>query len=267
MTDRVLQVAACLLLCSCATFSPVTIARELGSAGWFQADGEMQWQRLEKEECLLQPTPEGQVIVLVHGSKGDGNEINALLPALAKAKPAALLLYRWVAWDNRDGVARGFAAGISHLLRCAPWADGQVVVIAHSAGGIVVGHGATGIVIPPRDRTGPALFVLTVASPLAGLTDRPPNEDGRGEVRFLLDWGTYIQKYPVGPLAMAAVHLRTQFPADPVMKPTAHHAPNDPNVGIPGARHIDLPAELTHDGSLIYVVDKVVDGTWRAWFD
>lgn len=259
-------VVLAMLVGGCASFSPVTIARELGTVGWFEADSANRWNPVANGGCLASETT-GDVIVLVHGAKGDGPEISALLPVLAGAKPAALLLYRWVPWDDRDAIARRFAVGFSHLLRCAPWADGRVLVVAHSAGGIVVGHGATRIDIPRRERTGPAVFLMTVAAPMAGMNDRQANDDGRAEVRFLLDWGTHIQKYPPAPTAMAVVHLRTQFPADAVMQPTPRHAPNDPTVGIPGARQLELPAGLSHDGALMYVAERLADGTWRSWFE
>lgn len=258
-----------LLLTGCASFSPVTIARQLGTVGWFQAGPDQKWRPVGHDascEALASKVREGQVIVFVHGVKGDGEEIRGLLPVIEKANPSAVFLYRWVAWDERDAIARGFAVGISHLLECLPWIDGKLLVVAHSAGGIVVSFGATRIAVPDRPRKGPALYVMTVASPLAGMHARPPNSDGRAEAKFMLDFDTGITGYPVAPLAMAAAHLRTQYPGDSVMKPSGTHLPNDPSVGIPGAKQFDLPADLTHDSALDYVAGKIVDGTWRAWF-
>ena len=82
----------------------------------------------------------------------------------------------------------------------------------------------------------------------------------------MLDFGTRITEYPVAPTSVATVHLRTQYPGDQVMKPKDGLAPNDPAVGIPGARQVDLPATLTHDEALVYVAQKIADGTWREWF-
>ncbi|MBS1151367.1 MAG: hypothetical protein H6Q89_3065 [Myxococcaceae bacterium] len=259
-----------LLFCGCASFSPVTIARELGSVGWFRADGALKWQPVDPAPAcgpLAASVGEGEVIVLVPGVKGDGPEITAMLPLLAKAKPAAMFLYRWVPWDHRDAIAGGFATGLSHLLECLPNADGRLLVLAHSAGGIVVSLGATRVNVPTRARSGPATYLITVASPLAGTNERDPNADGRAEVRFMLDFGTRVRGYPVAPAAIKAVHLRTQYPADTVMKPAGPHLPNDPKIGIPDARQIDLPAGLTHDGSLLYVAQTLSDGTWRTWFE
>ena len=148
-----------------------------------------------------------------------------------------------------------------------PWVDGHLLVVAHSAGGLVVAYGATRLDIPKRARTGPALYVMTVAAALAGMDDHPPNPGARPKPASCSTSETHMTEYPVAPMSMASVHLRTQYPGDQVMKPTAQHAPNDPKVGIPGARQIDLPARLTHGGARKYVAEKIADGTWRAWFD
>jgi hypothetical protein len=260
---------ALVLVAGCSSFSPVTIARDLGSVGWFHADPQGQWQRIDDDsscEAIASKVREGEVIVVVPGVHGDGEEVRDLLPVLA-GRTSAVLLYRWVPWDERDAIAKRFALGISHLLDCVPWVDGRLLVVAHSAGGIVVGYGATRVAIPSRVRKGPALYVVTVAAPLAGMDDRPPNADGRSEATFILDFGTRIADYPVAPTAMAAVHLRTQYPGDTVMRPSATHVPNDPMVGSPGARQIERPATLTHDGAMHYVAEKIADGSWRGWFD
>lgn len=241
----------------------------MGTAGWFHADAEGQWRPVdEAESCaeLGQRTGPGDVYVLVHGVKGDGDEVTRLVPTLQSAKPAAVFLYRWVNFDTRDRIAANFAAGVSHLLECVPSSDGHLLVLAHSVGGIVAGFGVHRLRIPKRERSGPALYVVTVASPLAGMNDRERNPGGREEARFALDFGSHITAYPVAPLASAVVHLRTRAPADPVMKPNAGVLPNDPTVGVPGARQLDLPEGLTHDGALDYAAQKIADGTWREWF-
>jgi hypothetical protein len=61
------------------------------------------------------------------------------------------------------------------------------------------------------------------------------------------------------------LHLRTQPPGDPVMKPYRGHVPNDPSVGVPGATVVNLPETLDHCGALQYVAGRVADGSWAAW--
>ena len=78
----------------------------------------------------------------------------ALLDVL-EAQPAAILLYRWVPWHELDYTSGRYAGGISRLLECVPSADGRLIVVAHSAGGVVVSYGSSKVVVPPRDRDGP----------------------------------------------------------------------------------------------------------------
>jgi hypothetical protein len=247
----------------CSLISPT------GTIGWFQVE-HSSWQRLdERESCesLSARLPEGPLIVLVPGVQADGDAMMQLVALLAPAKPAAVWIYRWAPMDRRDSISEELARGLSRLLACVPRLDGELLVLAHSAGGIVVGYGASKLVVPERSRSAPALYVITVASPMSGMLARPVDASGISRSHFAFDIATAISVYPRGPSELAVVHLRTQFPSDSVMKPSATHSPNDPLVGIFGARQTDLPPGLTHDGALTYVAMKIGDGTWRGWFD
>lgn len=260
-----------LCLCSCATLGPMQLARTMGAAGWFQADGPLRWKALDRHagcEAIgaRVPDDDGNVVILVPGVKGDGDEIASLMATVSTSKPSAVFLFRWVPWDERDRVAQDFALGVSRLLECAPWVDGRVLVVAHSAGGLVVGYGAARIDIPIRERNGPALYALTVAAPMAGVNVRPSLPNGEARERFMLDFATDITGYPFAPTAMSIVHLRTQFPSDVVMQPVGDHSPNDIHVSIPGARQVELPVKLGHNEALQFVAGRIADGTWMGWF-
>ena len=258
-----------LLGSGCALWSPVTIARDVGMTGWFRADASLQWQPVDKDtscEALRAEATGSEAIVLVPGILGDGPEIDTVTRILTRDASPTLFMYRWVPWQERDRIAGDFAAGVSHLLACAPWLEGHLLVLAHSVGGVVVGYGATRIRLPVLEREEPAFRVVTVASPMAGMGDRPPKPDGSSQAVFLFDLGTHLKSYPVAPRSVETVHLRTHFPHDPSMKPTAHHAPNDSGIGIPGARQVDLPTTLTHDHALEFAAERIADGSWRSWF-
>lgn len=268
------------LLCAALALSackhPVTIAQERGSSGWLQVDplGRPVAAKYDDRfrivaldtpgfDCsALQFSEGGLVVVLVHGLKGDGVEFEDAVPVIAASKPAGMFMFRWVAFDKLDPIARRFAAGLTQLAACRP--EGEILVLAHSAGGVVVSSGASGVVLPADAKDG-AVKMLTVASPLAGTMNRERTE-GRNESRFMLDLGTRFRTYAEAGRGVRAVHLRTSFPADSVMKPTGEFVPNDRAVGIPGAPQVDLPAELGHVESLGWVARKVADGSWREWF-
>jgi pimeloyl-ACP methyl ester carboxylesterase len=214
-------------------------------------------------ELSLAPT--GPVLVLVPGIRGDGVEFEEALPTLAASRPAAMFMFRWGVLEKVSGMAEELAYGLSRLLACRP--KDKVVVLAHSAGGIIVATAAS-LIIVPRESPDDALTILTVASPLAGTIARhPAPTEFKREPHFLLGMATRIASYPSPPRGVRAVHLRTSWPADPLMERAGDFVPHDPEVGIPGARQVDLPKELGHDEALVHVAWKLADGTWTRWFD
>lgn len=246
------------------------LAERAGISGWFRADAvESEHYRSRFEAFALNDTAlacpslregsEKPVVVLVHGIGGEGPEMEQSVPLLASWAPPALFMFRWVAWDDRDEVAERLAAGLSHLAECAR--DRRIVVIAHSAGGVVVSHAASRVHLAQ----GQGLDVLTVASPLAGTVRRAGNADGSAEATLMLDLGSRIVGYPQAAPFVHVVHLRTQAPADPIMTPNGDLVPNDPAIGVPGAPHLDLPGDLDHSAALVFVVKRLIDGDATRW--
>jgi alpha-beta hydrolase superfamily lysophospholipase len=198
----------------------------------------------------------------VPGIGGDGEEFEEALPILAASRPAGMFMFKWLAMEKLPGMAEDLAFGISRVLACRP--TQPVLVLAHSAGGVLISTAASKLVIPsgaPDD----AVTIFTVASPLAGTMDRERQDGGR-PTHFMLDIATRITSYPPAPRGVRAVHLRTSYPADPLMERAGEFAPNDPTVGIPLARQIDLPPQLGHDEALVHVAWKLADGSWRDYF-
>ena len=267
----VLAVSGCLI-------HPVAIAEKLGVSGWAQVDrgpGPPKSAYRERFELLPLAEPRvkcadlalpeaGPVYVVIHGIGGDGPEFEDAVPVLAATKPAALYLFRWVPYDGLDRIGASLGVGLSKLLACRP--RGEVIVLAHSAGGIVASYGASRVRVP-SESPDDAVTVVTVASPLAGNVNRARAKDGAVEGRFMLDLGSRITEYPPAPRGVRGLHLRTSYPADNVMKPNGDFIPNDPKVGIPGARQVSLPAELGHVEAYGYVVRKFADGTWLGWLE
>jgi hypothetical protein len=256
---------------------PVLIAEDHGSAGWLQID-RPGWSRPsnyddrftkvplagEKVDCQSLGVPAtGLLVVMVHGLQGDGTEFEEVVPIIAAANPVGMYMYRWVPFDRLEPLSDIFALGLSRLVACRP--EGETLVVAHSAGGVVVSYSASKLFLPEAMKPG-ALKLMTVSSPLAGTMNRVRHPDGKTESRFMLDLGTRFTAYNKPPAGVQAVHLRTSYPADKVMQPQGDFIPNDPKVGIPGAAQIDLPRELGHVEALTWVAKKIADGSWRAWF-
>lgn len=261
-----------------------TFAEKMGTAGWFQIDAKgptaaaarypdrfekiaLTGERVSCEELVRrQGNAERPILVFVHGVGGDGVEWEESLPILMKSAPASAYFFRWVPYDDRESLSRRLAAGLSRLLECIPDAAGRVVLLAHSAGGVATSFAASQIVAPPQAKK-PFITLITVASPLAGTVGTRGNKDGRPEGTFMLDLGSAIQGYPAPADGVRALHLRTSYPADHVMKVTDGFAPNNPAIGIPGARQVNLPETLGHSEALVYAARRVADGTWMAWLE
>lgn len=206
-----------------------------------------------------------RVFVLVHGIGGGvGDELPEAVSELVDHTKDRAFMFRWVQWTSRSDQARWLAAGLSNLLRCQPALRGKLFVIAHSAGGVLAADAASRIAVePPHEPV--ALQLFTVASPLAGTDDKPTNANGEEEAVIMFDLATKLSVYPPAANGVRVVHLRTHWPADSVMKPKADHAPNDPKVGVAGARQIDLPERLTHVEALHFVLEKFRTGDVSAW--
>ncbi|HEV8324202.1 MAG TPA: hypothetical protein VG389_21470 [Myxococcota bacterium] len=197
----------------------------------------------------------GPVYVFVHGIKGDGPEWWPVVPVVASLHPGAMYMFRWLPYEGRDALVEALAGGVSRLGQCLAGRAKAVVILAHSAGGVLAARAAASIKVPAG---GAPVHVVTVAAPLAGTGERKGRSDGAEEAKFLLDLGTSLPPYAAAAAGVDVTHLRTHWPADTVMKPDEHgRAPNDPTWAVPGARVVELPAELTHDGALLFAARAI----------
>ncbi len=262
MLRRPMVIALALGLSGCAH-----IAQKMGVAGWFTVDEApsvpylkrftpvaLEWAPCPEVKRL---TPGNLVVVMVHGVKGDGDEWLEPLQVFPRLPPHALLMYRWVPWHARNAIAAGLAEGVNRLTRCLADRPGlKVLVLGHSAGGVVSAYAAQWF----QSAAPGVVTVVTVAAPLSGSNRRERNEGDREEAVFMLDLGSGITTYPAAAPGVAVYHLRTSATSDPVMEPDdSGHIANAPKVGVPGATVIDLPDDLTHDGSLAWVVNRLVE--------
>ncbi|MBK7864701.1 MAG: hypothetical protein IPJ65_40095 [Archangiaceae bacterium] len=237
-----------------------------GAFGWFRVTPgglERVGAQLDGAACraLVGEDRGGPVYVLVHGAGGDGLEVTRARELLLPARHDALLLFRWVPWELRDTLVANLASGLSQVARCAP---GRGMVLSHSAGGVLASLAAGRVQAPPG-APGPWLTVATIAAPLAGEV-AGPRRSSEEELLVMLDFGA-AQRYPRPAPGVRVLHLRTQLPGDPMMKPVLGHLPNDVRVGVPGARQVDLPPSLNHNGALVYVARRLADGSFEGWLD
>jgi hypothetical protein len=263
-----LLLVGCALLAACAR-----------PTGWFRADraptrDDAYDERFEpialEPDGPCEPKLERQgdgthrVIVLVPGIGGDGDEMRQSLPAVMGAQPASVFMFRYGAFEPRDVLVNRLALGISRLAACIPHSAGRLLVLSHSAGGVLSSRAASRVT-PPPGAEGEWLTVLTVASPLAGTSRVSAPSSSAGDRPLMLELGVSIPSYPAAVPGVRVVHLRSSAQSDGYMRPSGDHLPNDPAVGVPGAAQLSLPPELDHGAALVYVAKRIGDGTWTEW--
>ncbi len=271
---RAIAAGALGLSAGCATL-PLQVAERLNLSGWFEVDASAaprdyraRFTRTPLDGAAqgceaVHPGGTGPALVLVPGVFGDGPEWERLIPRLSLMDPAGVYLFRWVPYDERDALSARLAAGLHRLSRCLP-PERKILVLAHSAGGVIASYAAVRARVEPGPEDQPRLIILTVASPLAGTQLLQGADDE--EPRFFFDLATSLSRYPYPGAGVEVYHLRTQYPADSVMGPKLMGgAPNDPRIHVPGARQVNLPPSIGHVEALGYVGQRLLDGTWESW--
>ena len=222
--------------------------------------------RLEDVDCATlakhDTDPAKPIFVMLHGAGGEGVEMKKSVPLLADSRPAAVYVLRWSPWDRRETLVTQLAGGVSRIAHCVPGAPGRIIVVAHSAGGVLASL-AAGRVVPPRDAPKSWLTIVTIAAPLSG---HLRGGDHGPEPAFMFDLAN-TPDYPPPAPGVRVLHLRTSVTGDVQMTPIVGHSPNDVRVGVPGAPQIDLPEQLSHAGSLVYVTRLFADGSFHTWLE
>lgn len=235
-----------LLATACAFHIPAA-----DQAGWAVATPEPAPGRFDRRLVAAEPRCDGApVTVAVHGWFGAGPEWEASLASL----PGDVWFYRWSPFQAGEDIFAGLAEGLAALDDCGR----PVYVLAHSAGGVVASKSSGRFAAPEAPIT-----VLTVASPIGGIGLKDPVAEPEGP--FARHFGERIEDYAAPPEGVRVLHLRTSPASDPFSRVRKGHDPVA--VRVPGATVVDLPVELGHDASLVWVAERLGDGRWAAWLD
>lgn len=192
------------------------------------------------------------VWILVPGIGGEPRSWSETVARLEARSPRSVHLFRWYPWESTDQLAERFAAGVAALAECHS-ENTPLVVLAHSAGGVVVSRAAPRLASLER-----ALSVYTVASPLAGKDKAGSRAERLALESIAIDLGKRLD-YPDSGPGVHYVHLHTSDLSDPVMKASERgHRPNDPSVGVPGAVHVALPDSLGHVEAFDWFVRRLL---------
>jgi pimeloyl-ACP methyl ester carboxylesterase len=190
-----------------------------------------------------------RLFVLVPGTLGYGWEWDTPVARLRAAHAVETVVFWWDPWGSLDRAARDLADLLARLQEGAPPSLREIVVVAHSGGGLVAAH-ALGHLAAPATR----LTVVTIGAPFAGMHICPCAEEDVVHAPTMLSIATRYRRYPDPPPGVEVIEYVTSYPSDPVMHPYWGRSAAPPDIGPAGARRIPVDPRLDHN----FVVDRVV---------
>jgi hypothetical protein len=196
----------------------------------------------------LKPGTE-RLFVLVPGLLGYGWEWNEPVKRLRAAPHTDFVVFWWEPWDSVARAAGELGRVRWRALETAPPSVREIVVVAHSAGGLVAAHALGGLSPPGRELT-----LVTVGAPFAGMHICPWSEVDILHAPLMLAVAAKYHDYPAPPPGVDVIEYVTSYPADPVMHPYWGRSAAPPDVGPPGATRIEVDPKLDHN----LVLDTVI---------
>jgi pimeloyl-ACP methyl ester carboxylesterase len=196
----------------------------------------------------LKPGTE-RLFVLVPGLLGYGWEWDAPVARLRATPKVDFVVFWWEPWGSVDRAARQLDDVLWHALTAAPPSVREIIVVAHSAGGLVAAHAVGRLPSPPRKLT-----LVTIGAPFAGMHICPWSEVDVLHAPLMLSVAAVYHRYPPPPPGVEVLEYVTAWPADPVMQPHWGTAPSRGDVGPAGARRIEVDPKLDHN----LVIDRVM---------
>lgn len=194
-----------------------------------------------------------RLFVLVPGLLGYGWEWNDPVKRLRAARDTDFVVFWWDPWDSVTRAARELDGVLERVLAEAPPSVREVVVVAHSAGGLVAAHALGGLAAPSRKLT-----LVTVGAPFAGMHICPWSETDVLHAPLMLSVAAKYHDYPAPPPGVDVVEYVTSYPADPVMHPYWGRSAAPPGVGPAGARRVVVDPKLDHNDVLDSVVRQLL---------
>ncbi len=194
-----------------------------------------------------------RLFVVVPGGLGYSWEWTPAVTRLAGVPDAEFVVYWWEPYGTLDAARKDLVRYVNDLITpVSPRALEEVVIVAHSIGGIVAAHAAHDL----RPPSGVHVRVATIGTPFAGMV-------GAGYADVLSSIGLFSVyapwlRYPAPADGVEIIEYRTSWPDDPVMKPRLGHQPAPPGIGPQPRRTVQLP-RMDHNACVDLVVQRLVD--------
>jgi hypothetical protein len=191
-----------------------------------------------------------RLFILVPGLLGYGWEWQGPVQRLRATPGVDFVVFAWDPWSSLDRAARELRAVIANALDAAPPSVREVVVVAHSAAGLV-GARAIGAMEPPAR----PVTLVTIGAPFAGMHICPWSEVDVVHAPLMLTVSAWFHEWAPLPPGVQIIEYVTSYPSDPVMHPYWGRSPAPPDVGPRGARRIEVDSKFDHN----HIVERVID--------
>lgn len=197
------------------------------------------------------PTGTKTVYLLIPGLLGYGWEWDEAQKELSLLPDAVTLIWPWDPWlsvaRNGDSLARH----MDYLLRRLPRSVDRVVVVAHSAAGLLLLWAGGRISVPSQL----AVELISVGAPVAGQGFNPWGGHDSFRTPLPIALGSRFSSWPK---LTPGVSLRVFVtgPSDPVMTPRFGHRPGDARVLPSSAKVVELPVTLDHNVALGFLAKQ-----------
>jgi alpha-beta hydrolase superfamily lysophospholipase len=191
-----------------------------------------------------------RVFVIVPGVLGYGWEWDDAVRAIGAAPHADYVIFWWDPWGSVHKAARDLADTVTRALFTTPATVHEVVLVAHSMGGIIAAHALGRLHLPD----GKKLTVVTIGAPFGGMLGPPFSlDDPLHSPAMMAIMGTF-RDYPPPPPGARVIEYVTSWPSDPVMQPRYGHVVAPPEIGPRGARRISVDPKFDHN----HLVSRIV---------
>lgn len=190
-----------------------------------------------------------RLFILVPGLLGYGWEWQEPVRRLRAAPDADFVVFAWDPWGSLDRAARELRAVVAGALDSAPPSVREVIVVAHSAAGLVGARALAGL--PPPSR---GLTLVTIGAPFAGMHICPWSESDVVHAPLMLTVAAWFHDWSALPAGTRLIEYVTSYPSDPVMHPYWKRSPAPPDIGPRGAERVEVDPKFDHN----HIVDKVV---------
>ena len=190
-----------------------------------------------------------RLFVLVPGLLGYGWEWDGPVARLRADPRADFVVFWWQPWGSVDRSARELNDVLWRALVSAPPSVREIIVVAHSAGGLVAAHAVGRLPSPPRKLT-----LVTVGAPFAGMHICPWSEVDVLHAPLMLSVAAVYHDYPPPPSGVEVIEYVTAYPGDPVMRPYWGRSAAPSGIGPSGARRVEVDSRLGHN----FVMDGVM---------